>query len=268
MDFKFLYPLVLEYGGKIALAILTLLIGFRIISATVELLMKGLSKSSEDLTLNNFLRALISTLLKVALFISVAQIVGVETTSFVAVIGAASFAVGLALQGSLANFAGGVLLILFKPFKVGDLIEAQGFLGNVHEVQLFVTILKTLDNRTVFIPNGPLASGSMINYSTEPVRRVDMIFSVTYKADILKVKEVIQKITESDPKIMQEAGKEPFIVVSKLADAVQIEVRVWGKEADYWDIYFGMQENIKLTFDKEGIVFPSPKIDVFSHNVS
>ena len=262
-------PLIGSYGGRVVLAIITLIIGFRIIGTVVKLVMKGLNSSSDDETLNNFLRGLISTLLKVLLLISVASIVGVETTSFVAVIGAASFAVGLALQGSLSNFAGGVLLIIFKPFKAGDLIEAQGYLGIVSEIQLFVTILKTLDNRTVIIPNGPLASGSMVNFSTEPERRVDMVFGIGYGDDIAKSKATIHKVIDADERIIKEEGdRAPFVVVSELADSsVNFTVRVWCKAEDYWGVYFDMHENIKVTFDKEGISIPFPQMDVHTHQV-
>ena len=269
MDINTILTVVNQYGRPILIALLALIIGFRVINWVVKVLMSVLSKNSEDVTLNNFLRGLVSTLLKVLLLISVASILGVETTSFVAVIGAASFAVGLALQGSLSNFAGGVLLILFKPFKAGDLIEAQGYLGVVSEIQLFVTILKTLDNRTVIIPNGPLASGSMVNFSTEPERRVDMVFGIGYGDDIAKTKATIHKVIDADERIIKEEGdRAPFVVVSELADSsVNFTVRVWCKAEDYWGVYFDMHENIKVTFDKEGINIPFPQMDVHTHQV-
>ncbi|MEO1654074.1 MAG: mechanosensitive ion channel domain-containing protein, partial [Bacteroidota bacterium] len=255
-------------GGNIVIAVLTLIIGFWIIGRVVNLVTKALSKN-DDPTLNSFLRILVSSLLKVLLLISVASILGVETTSFVAVIGAASFAVGLALQGSLGNFAGGVLIILFRPFKNGDLLEAQGHLGVVKEIQLFTTILTTLDNRTVIIPNGPLAGGSMVNFSTEPLRRVDLTFGIGYNDDIKKAKEVLLKIGQEDERVLKESGKEPFVVVSELGDSsVNFTVRFWCKQEDYWGVYFDTTEKVKLTFDKENIGIPYPHMEVYTHAVS
>lgn len=195
------------------------------------------------------------------LVISVVTILGISTTSFVAIIGAAGLAVGLALQGGLANFAGGVLILIFKPFKVGDVLEAQGYTGKVHEIQVFNTILKTPDNKTIIIPNGGLSNGSMVNYSTEPTRRVDMTFGIGYSDDIAKAKSVLQKLIDSDSRILKDPA--PMIVVSELADSsVNFAVRTWCNAADYWGIFFDMQEKVKLEFDKENISIPYPQTDV------
>lgn len=257
----------LSYAPKLLLAILTLIIGFWAIGKIVKIAMKLLYRSSEEETLNRFLGSLIAIALKVALIISVASMVGVETTSFIAILGAAGLAIGLALQGSLSNFAGGTLIVLFKPFKVGDYIEAQGHAGTVHEVQIFNTILKTPDNRTIILPNGGLANGSITNYSTESERRVDFVFGIGYNDDIDQAKSIIEEIIKADSRILTE--KAPQVVVSALADSsVNITVRVWAKASDYWGIYFDMQEKVKKTFDAKGVGIPYPHQEVYVHQVS
>ncbi len=254
------------YLPKVALAILTLIVGLWIIKSIVRLLDRSLEKKDLEVSLRSFFVSLGSVLLKVMLVLSIASMVGVETTSFIAVLGAAGFAIGLALQGSLSNFAGGVLILLFKPFKVGDFIEAQGFSAVVRDIQIFHTILKTGDNKTVILANGPLAGGSIVNYSTEPQRRVDMVFGIGYGDDIEKAKQIIQGLIDKHELILKEP--ESLIVVSELADSsVNITVRVWCNSGDYWAIYFGMQERVKLTFDAEGINIPYPQQDVHLHKV-
>ncbi|MCK5454683.1 MAG: mechanosensitive ion channel, partial [Calditrichia bacterium] len=167
----------------------------------------------------------------------------------------------LSLQGSLANFAGGVLILLFKPFKVGDFIETQGYLGVVHSIQIFNTVLKTPDNKRIIIPNGPVSSGSLTNFSAETQRRVDMVFGIGYQDDIAKAKKVLNGLINEDQRILKEP--EPLVVVSELGDSsVNLTVRVWVNSADYWGVYFDMQENVKLTFDKEGLSIPFPQRDV------
>ncbi len=251
------------YAPRIILAVVVLYFGFGFIKQIIRLTHKQLVKN-DDPTLNRFLENLIGILLKAMLFISVASMVGIETTSFVAVLGAGAFAVGLALQGSLANFAGGVLLILFRPFKVGDVLEAQGFTGIVHEISIFTTIIKSFDNKTIIIPNGPLASGNMVNYSTESERRVDMVFGISYSDDMDKAISIIQEHIQADGRIFKDiTGKEPFVRVTELANSsVNITVRMWVKSADYWGIYFDMLEKVKKSFDSEGISFPFPQIQV------
>lgn len=256
------------YLPRVLLAVVALIIGFAIIGRIVGALVRLLSKT-EDPSLNNFLKSLVSILLKVLLIISVAGILGIETTSFIAVIGAATFAIGLALQGSLSNFAGGALIILFRPFKIGDFIEAQGHSGVVKEIQLFVTILKSLDNRTIIIPNGPLAGGSLVNYSTEPERRVDMVFGIAYEADFEKAKTVLHDLINKDERIFKDQeGKEPFVRVTELADSsVNITIRVWAKASDYWGIHIDMLEHVKKRFDAEGIGIPYPQMEVYCHEI-
>jgi len=259
--------LIMLYGPKLILAIIVLLLGLWIIKLISRVTTKSLERSKVELSLQKFSVNLISALLKILLFISVASMVGIATTSFVAIIGAAGLAVGLALQGSLANFAGGVLILLFKPFKVGDVIEAQGFLGKVDVIRIFNTVLKTFDNKTIIIPNGAISGGSITNYSTEPQRRVDMSFGVGYGDDIKKTKNVLQKLIADDNRILKEPA--PLVALSELGDSsVNFVVRVWCSSADYWNIYFDMQEKVKLTFDQEGISIPFPQRDVHMYQTN
>lgn len=254
--------MALEYAPKLLLAIVTLIIGFIIINSFVKFLRKTLTKRNLDPSLVPFTVSLSNVLLKAMLFISVASMVGIQTTSFVAVLGAAGLAVGLALQGSLANFAGGVLILLFKPFKVGDVIEAQGFLGTVKGIQIFNTIINTFDNRRIIIPNGAISSGAITNITAEEIRRVDMEFGISYGDDIKKAKKILADLVAADDRILKEPA-EPFIALKELGESsVNFVVRVWSKAGDYWGIYFDMQENVKLTFDKEGISIPFPQRDV------
>ncbi|PID44579.1 MAG: mechanosensitive ion channel protein MscS [Gammaproteobacteria bacterium] len=254
------------YGPNLLMAIFTLVIGLWIINRLVKAVEKGLS-SKVEATLLSFLRSLISVGLKVMLIISVASMVGIQTTSFIAVLGAAGLAVGLALQGSLANFAGGALILLFKPFKVGDVIDAQGFVGTVREIQIFNTILTTGDNRRVIIPNGALSNGSLINISAESTRRIDLSFGIGYNDDIDKAKAILNRLADEDKRILQTPARQ--IVVAELADSsVNFTVRLWANASDYWGIYFDMTENVKKAFDAEGISIPFPQQDVYMHKVS
>lgn len=253
--------LTMMYAPKVLLALVVLFIGLRIIKIAERALNKGMEKANTDASLRKFLSSLLSVLLKVILIISVASMIGIATTSFVAILGAAGLAVGLALQGSLANFAGGVLILFFKPFKVGDFIETQGHLGVVHSIQIFNTILKTPDNKTIIIPNGQVSSGSITNFSAEDKRRVDMVFGIGYQDDIAKAKKILTSLIGEDKRILKEP--EPLVVVSELGDSsVNFTVRVWANSGDYWGIFFDMQEKVKLTFDKEGISIPFPQRDV------
>jgi len=253
--------LLMEYGPKLLLAIVVLLIGLWIVKLVVKAFRKAMEKGGMDVSLQGFLGSLVGILLKALLFISVASMVGIATTSFVAILGAAGLAVGLALQGSLANFAGGVLILLFKPFKVGDFINAQGHAGTVHAIQVFFTTLKTPDNKTIIIPNGALSNSSITNFSTEPQRRVDMTFGIGYADDIQKAKGILKRLVDVDERIMSEP--EPAIVVSELADSsVNFAVRAWCNASDYWGIYFDMHEKVKQEFDKESISIPFPQQDI------
>ncbi|NPA67399.1 MAG: mechanosensitive ion channel [Chlorobi bacterium] len=260
-----LTELVLEYGPKLIGAIIVLVIGLQIIKLITKAISKMLDKKNTDPSLSSFLKSLTSILLKLMLVISVMGMAGIEMTSFIAVLGAAGLAVGMALSGTLQNFAGGVMLLIFKPFKVGDYIEAQGYAGIVSEIQLFNTIIKTLDNKVVIIPNGGLSSSSMVNYSAEELRRVDWTFGIAYGDDVDKAKAVIRKLIEADDRILKEP--EPFTAVSELADSsVNFVVRVWVKNEDYWGVFFDMNEAVYKTFDKEGLNIPYPQMDVHIQN--
>ncbi len=253
--------LIMLYAPKLLLAIITLIIGLWVIKLVVKGMEKALDKSNVDESLKKFLGSFFGVILKILLLISVASMVGIETTSFIAIMGAAGLAVGLALQGGLANFAGGVLILLFKPFKVGDFIDAQGYTGSVREIQIFNTILKTPDNKTIIIPNGGLSSGSITNFSVEATRRVDMTFGIGYGDDLKKTKDVLNSIMNSDSRVLKDPAT--MIVVSELADSsVNFSVRVWANAADYWGLFFDMQEKVKLEFDKQGISIPFPQQDV------
>ena len=255
--------LVMTYVPKLLLAIITLIIGLWIVKAIVNAIGRAMERKGVDPSLRPFLSNLASTLLKVMLLISVAGMVGIQMTSFIAILGAAGLAVGMALSGTLQNFAGGVMILIFKPFKVGDFVEAQGFAGVIKEIQIFNTIMKTGDNKTIIIPNAPLSSGPMVNYSTEAQRRVDMSFGIGYNDDIDKAKAVLQKLIDSDSRILKDPAS--MIAVSELADSsVNFVVRAWVKAADYWGVFFEMQEKVKKQFDKDGISIPYPQMDVHS----
>jgi len=254
--------IAMDYAPKLASAIVILILGLWIINAFIKFVKKTMTKRGVDASLVPFTSSLANVVLKAMLLISVASMMGIQTTSFIAILGAAGLAIGLALQGSLANFAGGVLILLFKPFKVGDVIETQGFLGSVTGIQIFNTVLNTPDNKKIIIPNGAVSSGAITNFSAEEKRRVDMVFGIGYTDDIKKTKETLLKIISSDSRIISEPA-EPFVAVKELADSsVNFVVRVWVNAADYWGVYFDMQESVKLTFDKEKISIPFPQRDV------
>ncbi len=251
----------MTYGPKFILAIVVLIVGLWIINRAIRLMGAGMERSNTEPTLAKFLCNLSSVGLKALLLISVASMIGIETTSFIAVLGAAGLAVGLALQGSLANFAGGVLVLMFRPYKVGDFVDAQGVMGTVHEIQIFNTILKTPDNKVIIVPNGAISNGIITNFSMEATRRVDFVFGIGYSDDIAKAKATIGRLLEEDSRTLSDP--EPQIVVSELADSsVNITTRVWVNAADYWGVFFDMTEKVKLAFDQEGISIPFPQRDV------
>jgi small conductance mechanosensitive channel len=254
--------LVELYGPPLLLALVTLIIGWWIIKWLTRVFVKIMDKRDVDAGLKSFLKSMVSILLKIMLIISVAGMVGIETTSFIAILGAAGLAIGMALSGTLQNFAGGVMILLFKPFKVGDFIEAKGHMGSVREIQIFNTILKTPDNKTIIIPNAQISNDSMVNFSTEEKRRVDLTFGISYSDDIDKAKGIIDDIVKADSRILNEPDK-PFIAVSELADSsVNFVVRLWANASDYWGIFFDMQEKVKKTFDAKGVTFPFPQMDI------
>lgn len=255
------YELGLEYAPKVALAVITLIIGLWVISMIGKLLHLSMEKSKVDPTLIPFLSSLVSWVLKILLFISVASMIGIATTSFIAVLGAAGLAIGLALQGSLSNFAGGVLIMIFKPYKVGDLIEAQGQLGVVKEVQIFNTILTSPQNKQVIMPNGAVSNGAIVNYSAEGKIRVDLSIGIAYNANIPQAKEVIMAVLKNHPKVMQDPA--PFVGVVELADSsVNLAVRPHCHPSDYWDVFFDINEQMKTALDENNITIPFPQRDV------
>lgn len=256
--------LAIEYGPKLIGAVLVWIIGGIVVKALTNGVDKMMEKRNTDPSLRPFMKSLVNTLLKVMLVISVMSMLGIEMTSFIAILGAAGLAVGMALSGTLQNFAGGAMILIFKPFKVGDVIDAQGYLGSVAEIQIFNTILKTPDNKTIIIPNGGLSTSSMTNYSTEPTRRVDWTIGIGYGDDVDKARTVINNLIEADDRIKKDPA--PFIAVSELADSsVNFAVRVWVNSADYWGVFFDMNENVYKTFGKEGLNIPFPQMDVHVH---
>lgn len=256
--------LIFSYGPKLVGAILVLIVGFWIVKALSGGFKRLLDARDLDASLKPFMVSLVSMLLKVILVISVLTTMGIEMTSLIAVLGAAGLAVGMALSGTLQNFAGGVMILIFRPFKVGDYIDAQGYSGTVNAIQIFNTFLKTPDNKTIIIPNGGLSTSSMTNYSTEPKRRVDWTFGIGYGDDVDKAKSVIKGLADADERIHKDP--EVFIAVSALADSsVNLAVKAWVNAEDYWGVHFDMNENIYKTFAKEGLNIPFPQMDVHVH---
>jgi small conductance mechanosensitive channel len=253
--------LAMEYLPKVGLALLTLIVGLWIISSIVKLFTKTLTLKKAEPTLVPFLTSLLGWLLKVVLFISVAAIVGIQTTSFVAVLGAAGLAVGLALQGSLANFAGGVLILVFRPYKVGDLIKAQGELGVVKEIQIFTTTLLSPQNRRIIIPNGALSNGTVTNLTAEDAVRVDTTVGISYGADMRQARSVLEGMVKQIPGVLSEPP--PTIAVSELGESsVNLVVRPYCHPGNYWDVFFATVEGSKRALDEAGISIPFPQRDV------
>jgi len=250
-------PVVIQYGAQVTLALLTFLIGWWLINKLVGKVGGVLNRRQVDASLHGFIESLASIILKVLLLISVASMIGVETTSFIAVIGAAGLAIGLALQGSLGNFAGGVLILIFRPIRVGEWIEAQGVAGTVHSIQIFHTVLKSADNKTIVVPNGSLSNGHITNYSREPRRRADINIGIDYGADIKLARKILLEIAE-DERVLRDP--EPVVHVVALADSsVNLSLRVWVATGDFWPVTFGFTELVKERFDAAGIGIPFPQ---------
>lgn len=251
------FPVVLEYSGKLTLALITLLIGWWLIGKLTRNIGRLLNMRQVDRALSSFICSLAGIVLKVMLLISVASMIGVETTSFIAMIGAAGLAIGLALQGSLANFAGGVLIMLFRPFRAGDWIEAQGVSGSVDSIQIFHTTLKTADNKVVIVPNGSLSNGHITNYSRESTRRVDINLGIDYSSDIKQAREVLLNIAK-DPRVRQDPA--PVVFVTGLGDsAINLSLRVWVATPDFWPVTFAFTEQAKECLSEAGIGIPFPQ---------
>ncbi len=255
------------YGMKIVGALAILIIGRIVVGIITGTVKKIMRKSKMDETLVKFLSSLTKTGLLVILFIVVLNQLGVQTTSFVAIIGAVGLAIGFALQGSLANFAAGVMLILFRPFKAGDFVEAGGTIGSVEEIGIFSTIMKTPDNKKIIVPNSNITGGNIVNYSAKDTRRVDLVFGIGYDDDLKKAKQILEQILQADERILKDPA--PVVAVSELGDSsVNFVVRPWVKSSDYWAVYWGLTEKVKLTFDAEGISIPYPQQDVHMHQVT
>jgi len=258
------YEMIIEYAPKVILALVVLIIGLWLAKKLTNTARKGLVKRNMDPSLIPFLSGIIGAVLKVMVILSVISLVGVPATSFIAVLGAAGLAIGLALSGTLQNFAGGVIILIIKPIKVGDFIEAQGHSGTVHEIQIFNTILKTPNNVTIFLPNGPVSTGSITNYSTEPTRRHDWTFGIGYGDDTDKAIAALKQLVEEDERIMKDP--EPFFAVKALADSsVNIAVRCWTQSGDFWPVNFDMQGKVYKKFNEDGINIPFPQMDVHLH---
>jgi len=255
-----------EYGLKIISALLIFIIGKWAVKKITALTKKVMLKANVDETLVEFSESVIYFLLLLMVVLASLNAIGINTTSFMAILGAAGLAVGLALQGSLANIGAAVLIIVFRPFKVGDFIEAGGATGTVEDVNLFSTIIAPIDNRTIIVPNSSIISGNITNYSNKTQRRVDHVFGIGYDDDLKLAKETLIEIMEADDRVLTEPA--PFVAVSELGDSsVNFTFRAWVNTADYWDVYFEMLEKVKLTFDEKGISIPYPQMDVHMNKI-
>ena len=261
-----IYDLVIQYGMKFIIAIVVLILGLIVIRWITKGMIKMMKRGKVNDSLIPFLKSMANILLKIMLIISVMGMVGIQMTSFIAVLGAAGLAVGLSLQGTLQNFAGGVMILLFKPYEVGHFIETQGYMGTVKEIQIFTTVLSTPDNRKVIIPNSPIATSSLTNFSAMPTRRIDFSFGIGYSDDIDKSKDILLKMAQNDERVLKE-GNPPEVMVEALADSsVNLKLRVWVKSEDYWSLFFDITENVKKQFDGAGISIPFPQQDVHLYN--
>ncbi|GLX89107.1 MULTISPECIES: mechanosensitive ion channel family protein [Pseudomonas] len=250
-------PMIMEYGSRVLLALITLAVGWWLINRLTAKLGNLLALRKADLALQGFISSLANIILKVLLVVSVASMIGIQTTSFVAAIGAAGLAIGLALQGSLANFAGGVLILLFRPFKIGDWIEAQGISGTVDSIQIFHTVLRTGDNKTVIVPNGNLSNGIITNYNRQPTRKVVFDVGVDYEADLQKVREVLLALAD-DPRVLKDPA--PVVVVTTLGDsAITMSLRAWVDTPNYWDVLFMFNEQSRDRLKAANIDIPFPQ---------
>ena len=251
----------LKNGIKLILGIIILVVGWKLIKKVITTLNNFLEKKGFDSTLHSFLDALINIALKTLLIFVVLQFMGIEIAGLAAIVASAGFTIGLALQGSLSNFSGGVILLLMRPFKVGDYIETSGHSGTVENIKIFYTHLVTPDNKEIMIPNGTIANNSMINYTNKDTRRVDLTFGVGYEDDILHVKQTLFKIIEANDKILNHP--EPFVSICEHGpSSLNFVVRVWTKTEDYWNVYFYLLEEAKIKFDEEKINIPYPQLDI------
>lgn len=258
---EYLKQLGTDVGLKIVFGILVLFIGFKIAKWVVKLVSKGRAFQKLDKSVQSFLLSFVKVILYALVIASAAIIWGIPTTSFMTIFTSAGVAIGLALQGALSNFAGGLMILIFKPFKIGDFIENGAVMGTVKDITIIYTILHTVDNKVVTIPNGTLTNSNVINYSTLPVRRVDIKFSAGYHDDIDKVKSVLMSVAEAHEKVLKDPA--PFIrLTAQAASSLDYTFRVWVNGADYWEVYFDMMERVKKAFDENGISIPFQQVDV------
>ena len=259
-------PYILTYAPKIIWAIVVLWVGFKVANLWEKMIEKVLKKQKMELTIRKFLGSLLKNILKAIIFVAAIGMLGVQTSSFLALFATVGIAIGMALSGTLSHFASGIMILLFKPYKVWDLVETDGHFGKVSEVQIFNTILKTIDAKTIIIPNSDAIGGSIVNFSMEDKRRIDLDVGISYSDSIDKAREVMQYIAKTEERILDDEWV--TIVVKELGDnAVIFAFRVWVNTPDYWNTRFHLIETIKKEFDKAGINFPFPQRDVHIHNV-
>ena len=262
-----LTELLSSFGISFFIALCILIIGRQAIKIIIKIISSALERSNTEDTVRIFVTNLLNTLLMIVVFIAAINQLGIQTTSIIAVLGAAGLAIGLALQGSLSNFAAGILIVIYRPYKVGDYIQADNHLGTVDDIQIFSTVLRTPDNKIVVVPNGSIMNGSIVNFSHQKERRIDIVIGCSYDDDIDKVKEVLADVLSKDERILTEP--KPRIALSELADSsVNFIVRPWVKNSEYLDVLYSLLEEIKKRFDQEGISIPYPQSDVHIHNHS
>ena len=260
-----LIPKLIEWGSafglKLIAAVAILIIGRIVAKSIRKLIMKMMDKRKVDKTISSFVSSLVFSGLYIFVILAALSQVGIQTTSFMAIIGAAGLAIGLALQGSLSNFAAGFLIILFRPFKLGDYVEAGGVSGSVSKISVFTTDINTIDNKKIIVPNAQIMNGTITNYTAEKTRRVDLTFGVGYEADVSKVKDILNNIIDKHKLILKDP--ESFVRLGNLGDSsIDFTVRVWTKTEDYWTVHFDLTESAKEEFDKEKINIPYPQMDV------
>lgn len=254
----------LKWGKQFVIALLILWIGMRVVKVMLRAFKKATQLRELDASLSTFLESLLKIVLQAFVVIAAINQLGVATTSIVAMLGAAGLAVGLALSGTLQNFAGGAMILMFKPFKVGDFIEAQGYMGTVKSIQIFVTTLTTADNKVIILPNGPLSNGSLVNYSSQETRRVDWVFGIGYDADLDEAKATVRALLEADERVLKD--KTITVELGAMADSsVNLTTRAWVKAGDYWDVHFAMNTAVYKAFNEKGISIPYPQMDVHLH---
>ncbi len=261
---KYLDEFIIPFGINIAMAIVIYFVGKIVVGILINLLGKVLSKSKYDNMLVEFLQTIAKAVLMLFVIIASLDQLGVDTTSLAAILAAAGLAIGLSLQGSLSNFASGVMLLVFRPFKAGDYVDAGGASGTVKSIGIFTTLMLTPDNKEIIVPNGSIYSDNITNYSAKDTRRVDLVFGIGYGDDLKKAKSILEEMCENDPRILKDPA--PQVAVSELGDnSVNFVVRPWVKSGDFWGVKFDLTEAVKLRFDQEGISIPYPQMDVHLH---